>query len=235
MRIIFLDVDGVLNTPDTESTTRSGHRFIDEDKVKLVCKLTQITGSIVVVSSGWCFGGMLSAAGVTEGAYVADYNELMSKLSEYKVALGGRISISSALPKDKGAGIREWLKQNDNRVEQFIVIDDNVDKLGLEEYSDKLIKTDSNVGITLDIVINAAKKLLRDSLISSSHNEVDVQEILDAIEDNSIADKLKETAIIENNEERIDRIADIVIKEVLLENINSKDRNNLTKFLVQVL
>ena len=169
MRIVFLDVDGVLNTPSTECMTRTGHQFIDEDKITILKKITDTAEAAVVVSSGWCYGGMLSAAGVHEGNFVSDFNELIDKLQEFKVSIAGRIDFKQGTPSGKGEGIRDWLVLNKDRIETFVVIDDQVDKMGFSnEYNEILFKTDKNTGITEEIANKAILKLTKTSSYEQS-------------------------------------------------------------------
>lgn len=43
-KIIFLDVDGVLNCDKTERETRSGYRFVGSRKIKFLKKILEETG-----------------------------------------------------------------------------------------------------------------------------------------------------------------------------------------------
>ena len=52
MKVIFLDIDGVLNC--YWSTSRCGHYIgIDEDKVVRLRQIVEATGAVIVLSSSW--------------------------------------------------------------------------------------------------------------------------------------------------------------------------------------
>lgn len=51
MKIIFLDIDGVLNGDNTEVV--NGYVFVDEEKVKLLKHIVDETGAKIVLSSDW--------------------------------------------------------------------------------------------------------------------------------------------------------------------------------------
>lgn len=55
MKIIFLDVDGVLNSDFRSSRQIASGQLIDEEKVQLLGEITTRTGAEVVLHSGWRF------------------------------------------------------------------------------------------------------------------------------------------------------------------------------------
>ena len=55
MKIIFLDVDGVLNCKSSKSRC-GGFLGIDDSKVKLLKEIIDITGAKIVLSSSWRYG-----------------------------------------------------------------------------------------------------------------------------------------------------------------------------------
>lgn len=54
MKVIFLDVDGVLNS-NRRCFEISEGEYLDEEKVKLLSKIILETGAAVVLHSGWRF------------------------------------------------------------------------------------------------------------------------------------------------------------------------------------
>ena len=55
MKVIFLDVDGVLNCQKTEAKCR-GFIGVDSKKVKLLKKIVDATDAKIVLSSSWKIG-----------------------------------------------------------------------------------------------------------------------------------------------------------------------------------
>ena len=58
MKVIFLDIDGVLNSNewnDTHPLEISNGNYIDEEKVKLLSTIINKTNANIVMHSGWRF------------------------------------------------------------------------------------------------------------------------------------------------------------------------------------
>lgn len=53
MKVIFLDVDGVLNS--NQRRLEIGGESLEEEKVKLLSMIIRRTGAVVVLHSGWRF------------------------------------------------------------------------------------------------------------------------------------------------------------------------------------
>lgn len=171
MKVIFLDIDGVLNTTQTfidihNEYIENGIRRIEIDlnRLNLLKKIVDQTGAVIVLSSSWrSFGKM------ENGIYIP-LNEKMVSLIKLFNEYG--LSIYDVTPKDVN-GIRQneidmWLQ--DKNVESFIIIDD--DSFDLQKFLHKeLIKTsftadnemiknmDDCTGLCEHHVMEAIKKL----------------------------------------------------------------------------
>ena len=53
MKIIFLDIDGVLNSIAYEREKAPEQSFIDESRLPLVAQIVRKTGAAIVLSSTW--------------------------------------------------------------------------------------------------------------------------------------------------------------------------------------
>ena len=53
IKVIFLDVDGVLNSDRTARRTQSGYTFVDNRQMKNLKHIINMTGAKVVLSSDW--------------------------------------------------------------------------------------------------------------------------------------------------------------------------------------
>ena len=171
MKIIFLDIDGVLNADDDgiyisgpnkgKSKLRSPHicgfTGIDYKKVKKLAKIVQATDAKVVLVSSWktCYEQykgnpnahetMLSPVGAKKmGKYLVD-----KLLKEGVEIYGSTFSAERYIDEDgiwrtvgRGRGVRRWLVANkDLDIEEWIALDD--EKYGYEEEQyDHLIQTD---------------------------------------------------------------------------------------------
>lgn len=113
MKVIFLDVDGVLNEMYSESRAPSGTIGVDDDKVERLGKIVDATKAVVVLSSTW--QKEWRADGVRkDGVY------LQEKLAQRGITIVG---ITGKFGLDRGQGIFEWLQDD---VSSWIVIDDEI-------------------------------------------------------------------------------------------------------------
>ena len=128
MKIIFLDVDGVLNNSDTRTVTRDGWCFVDD---RLVCNLACIvhaTGAKVVLSSTWRDDWHRE----DETLNTLAFEDLRNKLREFKVEI---MSKTGAWRKCRGLEIQEWLDNwKGEEIENFIILDDWNDMEPVKDY-----------------------------------------------------------------------------------------------------
>jgi len=139
-KIIFLDIDGVLNS---QNTFRDNHEYgkffirnmngsvddeithtmldIDLDKVFMLRDICNLTGAKVVVSSSW--------------RRLRRYVLLEDKLTNLGIPIVG---VTSFISNNRGDEIRKYLE--DNQVDDFVILDDDIfsDFNELENY---LVKT----------------------------------------------------------------------------------------------
>lgn len=127
MKVIFLDVDGVLNSDEyfdrIQNLDIEGiESEIDINKVKLLKKAVDETGAKVVLSSSW--------------RYTRNALALKELLANY----GIHITDSTPVVENKrGLEIRKWLENNDN-VEDFVILDDEVFDSYDSALTEKLVK-----------------------------------------------------------------------------------------------
>ena len=177
MKIIFLDIDGVLNSFQTFKDIyyeykKTGKRRIeiDEDKVLLLKEIVDNTDALIVLSSTWrYFGKMINGKLVTDNVKLQSLIDILSKYNMF---------IYDITPRSKSGNreeeIREWL-ENKN-VDDFIVIDD--DSYDLQGFINKeLIKTNYIIkdsegnyygelcGLIVDHVYEAIEKLNSKKLV----------------------------------------------------------------------
>ena len=73
IKVIFLDVDGVLNSDRTARRTQSGYTFVDNRQMKNLKHIINMTGAKVVLSSDWRYDR-------DDPRYNGDYLELEAEL-----------------------------------------------------------------------------------------------------------------------------------------------------------
>lgn len=116
MKIIFLDIDGVLNCVTSGSRSPSGFKGIDEDKVKLLRQIADKTGALIVLTSTWKSEWDIDPEACSpEGRY------LSQKLRRQQL----RILDKTMFMDKRGTGIRQWLAEHP-KVTSWVVLDDDI-------------------------------------------------------------------------------------------------------------
>ena len=137
MKVLFLDVDGVLN--NELLLENHGWEAIGETKLDLLKDIIDATNAKIVLSSTWRIDGgtkkVLVAKLATRGLELLDQTIVLhrTKLS---------------LPVQRSDEICEWLSRH-SEVEKFAVLDDNTDAgYGIESH---FFKTQFEEGLTRTI------------------------------------------------------------------------------------
>lgn len=156
MKVIFLDIDGVLNTPSSES--RCGEYIgIDDEKVEKLKKIVEKTKAEIVLISTWKKYWRKEEKLKPLQDYSATY------LDE-KLAKQGLKAIDKTKDKadgrylSRGESILEYVCRNN--VENYIILDDCQFDYDGCYLSDKLIKTNQTEGLT-DISVYKACEILQ--------------------------------------------------------------------------
>lgn len=127
MKIIFLDVDGVLNSDEyfnkiEEKCIDNIKNSIDINTVKKLKKAIDETGASVVLSSSWRYS-----------KYYSEY--IKQVFMNYDIVLGQ----TPLIRKDRGIEIKKWLEEHPN-TEDYVILDDEIFKSFDEELMKHLIK-----------------------------------------------------------------------------------------------
>ncbi len=137
-KIIFLDFDGVLNKHDVTS--------VNDDRAILpecIAEINHILGSTfaqIVIISNWA--QIFTLEQLSDRLYKKGLLE-NSILDSIKVKeLNPNGNLVNGLEKDKF--IIDYI--NENKIENYVIIDDNLNSILLDE--SKIVKTDTYVGIT---------------------------------------------------------------------------------------
>lgn len=141
MKVIFLDVDGVLNNWYTEETAPSGATFVEDYLVKNLAAIVRQTGAKVVLSSSWRYEWE-----DTEEKCSPDFIALRDKLASYGVELLDKTPlIGNGI--DRNAEIKAWLAAHtDLEIEKYVAIDDEA--ILFKTDNSYLIKTAPSKGLT---------------------------------------------------------------------------------------
>lgn len=138
MKVIFLDIDGVLNSMDWFEKTKNskGHREIDPQKVEFLKEIVDETNSKIVLSSTW--RGLAKNENEEEHPM---YSYLVNTLRKHGMEIYGHTPyIGQNRPKE----IKAWLEKNKKEeIESFVSLDDDFSEKDYKEcgISDCLVKT----------------------------------------------------------------------------------------------
>ncbi len=153
MKVIFLDIDGVLNFNGCREKIGANY-FVNENKIKLLKEIINRTGAKIVLSSAWRIGWFDRDNGMST-LNADDFTRLEEKLRSSGITFLSRTPI--AKHGYRGAEIYQWIKEwNGETIERFVIIDDDND---MKPYMDRLVQTSFNYGLQQRNVEKAVKLL----------------------------------------------------------------------------
>lgn len=149
MKILFLDIDGVLNSSEYFRRVKldrepypDGH--LELEKIERINLLCQLTGYKIVLSSTWReFGKEVCNEILKRNGLTIDLHDITPDLTEKK----GKIWTA----KTRGDEIQAWI--DEHKPDEYLIIDDDSDI----HQKDRFIQTDSEYGFTDDKFKEALK------------------------------------------------------------------------------
>ena len=136
-KIIFLDIDGVLNSMDYFKQTKDckGYTEINPEKVKLLKEIVDRTGAQIVLSSTW--RDLAQRENEPEHPM---YTYLTDTLKEYGMEI---IDHTPCIGQDRPKEIKAWLDNQQDKDVRFVILDDDFPKHKYDEagIGDCLVKT----------------------------------------------------------------------------------------------
>ncbi len=137
MRIIFLDIDGVLNSRryDAERSAEQGN--IDETRLALLKRLVDATEAKLVLISSWRKHWDRDTALCDEIGL--ELNELFAR---YGLTIMDKTP--ALMDYDRPWEVRRWLSEHGDQVESYVIFDDI--PWGWGELEERHVRTDYNVG-----------------------------------------------------------------------------------------
>lgn len=145
-KVIFLDIDGVLNSYESFNSFGSWHTLCP-NCVRRLEALVKDTKAKVVMSSAWRLAHSLP--------YIRRLLAVSGLSNSERVVIGAT-PIMYLQPHGRGREIDAWLKSNEEVVENFVIIDDSTD---MYPHMDRLVKTDPQIGFSLENV-ESVKRML---------------------------------------------------------------------------
>lgn len=155
MRIIFLDIDGVLNSYATLYK-------ITTEKLKLLNDLIELTGAKIVISSSWRIGSKdvkdFLDKNFSKSTFILNNpnQELIDNIF-YKNTIG----LTDTFGPGRGDEIQRWLDSHED-IESYVILDDDLDMLDEQLYN--FVQTDTYFGLT-DREIHLACFILKNKCI----------------------------------------------------------------------
>ena len=119
MRIIFLDIDGVLNCECSDSRCE-GYLGIDDKKAEVLREIVDRSNAAIVLISSWKSGWIRDPLSKDEQSRHADY--LDRKLRKHHMRILDKTEDDGW---NRGHGIIKWLSERPN-VDSWVVLDDEV-------------------------------------------------------------------------------------------------------------
>ena len=156
MKLLFLDIDGVLNNENTKSTAPSGCAGIDDRLVVNLAHIIEATDARIVLTSDWKIEWESFDIYCSE-----DAKYLNRKLKRQGLRISSKTyddHVYDRFFEDRGNGIHKFLDKLQN-VESFVVIDDHTFADFDDEIIEHLVLTDYKTGLTESDAEKAIKKL----------------------------------------------------------------------------
>lgn len=143
MKVIFLDIDGVLNSRAYDRKRNWNEQTdIDETRLPLLKKIADETGAKIVLSSTWREHWSVDPVLCDDdGVYI---NKTFAKFGLEIYDKTPNLGITAERPDE----IRAWLNSSAEAIESFVIIDDY--RYAWAELSDKFVKTNPNFGLGLE-------------------------------------------------------------------------------------
>lgn len=147
MNLIFLDIDGVLN-----SIEGSDEVLFDMEvtKLKLLKQLTIDTNSQVVIISDWRYSSR-------------QRKQLLEAFNKYQIPIHGMLRDPSVDDEEdnRGKQIQDYLESHRDIIDKIVILDDNDDGI-LELFHEDFIKTNKFYGLDENIV-NKVKEVFKNN------------------------------------------------------------------------
>lgn len=146
--VIFLDVDGVLNSAEYHRERHvRGRKPLDPVAVRRLNHLTDRTGARIVISSSWRQWGFLNVRQMLKDAGVTGWI-----VSRTPILDSGRTETGIYGWVPRGVEIASWLASTRTPVDRFVILDDEDD---MAHVGHRLVRTSHDVGLTDEDVARA--------------------------------------------------------------------------------
>lgn len=142
--VLFLDIDGVLNTRKSLLEDRE----MDKDCLEQLERVVKATGCKIVISSSWRIMGKMHV--------IRMMNKTLGRVGETVRAVIGCTPTRLDNSDLRGDEIQAWLDKHTDQVQKFIILDDETDMGALLPH---LVQTNIESGLTPEIADELIEKL----------------------------------------------------------------------------
>ena len=132
MKVIFTDIDGVLNDDTTPTRTKSRMIFVDEEKLLRLKRIVDATQAKIVLSSTWRYDR-------DDSRYNGDFLELQEAFHRHGLEFYSFTPVD-AIGIRRGMEIKAWLGLHPE-VDWYIILDDELFDFEERGLLPRLVKT----------------------------------------------------------------------------------------------
>lgn len=167
MKLLFLDIDGVLNNHDFDHFAMCGR--IHYDKIILLNQILDATKAKVILTSAWRYiihrnestlvgmDWLLRSHGMRSG-HLLDITRLDTMVERPARGYDGKPE-SWPQTNERGNQISDYLKSSSIRIASYVALDDL--DLGISEAGHPFVQTDATVGLTYKEVSQCIEHLMK--------------------------------------------------------------------------
>lgn len=152
MKVIFLDIDGVLNT-EKRLLNNNGELYVEKDKIELLKEIIDKTKAKVVLSSTWRV-----LAQSKDSKEYPKYEAFEIELEKRGIVI---FDYTPVFLDNRPLEIKMWIESQPNQEIRFVSLDDDFEKEDYDKYGigSCLVKTDFSTGMTEEHVKRAVELL----------------------------------------------------------------------------
>lgn len=155
MKVIFLDIDGVVNCSDTKERSPSKAIGVEQSKIALVKQIIEATGAKLILSSTWRIGWFYEETG-SHDRDEQDWHYLRDEFFKQGLWFFDYTPLDKS--RHRGTEIQTWLDKWEDEIDSYIVIDDSMYDIW-EMHEGHLIETSFGYGIQDEHVKQAIELL----------------------------------------------------------------------------
>ena len=160
MKVVFLDIDGVVNCSDTKERSPSKVIGVEQSKIALIKQIVDATGAKLVLSSTWRIGWFYEETG-SHDRDKQDWYYLRDEFSKQGLWFFDYTPLDKS--RHRGTEIQTWLDKWEDEIDAYVVIDDSMYDIW-EMHEGHLIETSFGYGIQDEHVKQAIELLNKTEL-----------------------------------------------------------------------